>query len=74
MPICEADPRRLQYFEHVQCPPDVRIPIEDADALTEDYCSAWIRRHLGGYSGMANIETIGGRMIEVHLRLSALGF
>jgi hypothetical protein len=34
------------------------------------YCGAWIRRHLGRYTGMVNIETIGGRMIEVHLRLS----
>jgi hypothetical protein len=41
-----------------------------ADPLIEDYCSAWIRRHLGRYTGMVNIETIGGRMIEVHLRLS----
>ncbi len=31
MPFCEADPWRLQYFEHVACPPDVRIPTEDAD-------------------------------------------
>ena len=32
MPICEADPWRLQYFEHVLCAPDERIPTEDADA------------------------------------------
>ena len=36
----------------------------------EDYCGAWIRRHLDGYTGILNIETIGGRMIEVHLRMS----
>lgn len=187
MPICEADPWRLQYFEHVPCPPNVRIPTEDADAwcwyphhrfvydkiaialsqgleagphgvppprfpvfskpitnlkgmgigsrvlhsaaeyetnltaghmwmpllqgrhvssdaavvdgiprwwrhvtgmpsgegtfdywtvhaaadpLIEDYCGVWIRRHLSGYTGIVNIETIGGRMIEVHLRMS----
>ena len=29
MPICEADPWRFQYFEHVDCPPDVRISTED---------------------------------------------
>ena len=34
----------------------------------EDYCGAWIRRHLAGYTGMLNLETIGGRIIEVHLR------
>ena len=32
MPICEADPWRLQYFEDVPCPLRVRIPTEDADA------------------------------------------
>ena len=40
------------------------------DAAIEDYCGAWIRRHLAGYSGILNAETIGGRMIEVHLRMS----
>jgi hypothetical protein len=187
MPICEADPWRLQYFERVACPADVNIPTEDSDAwawypdhrwvydkiavaqsqglaaaphgvpppaypvfskpitnlkgmgiasrivrsdadyeqgLTpghmwmtlldgrhvssdiavvdgeprwwrhvtgepgregtfdywtvhgapdteiEAYCSAWIRSHLQGYTGILNTETIGGRMIEVHLRMS----
>ena len=41
-----------------------------SDPGIEDYCSAWIRRHLAGYTGILNTETIGGRMIEVHLRLS----
>ena len=40
------------------------------DAGIEDYCGAWIGRHLAGYTGILNIETIGGRMIEVHLRMS----
>ena len=187
MPICEADPWRLQYFEHAACPPDVNIPTEDSDAwlwypehrwvydkiaiarsqgldaaphgvmparfpvfskpivnlkgmgigsrilqtaadyeasltaghmwmellegrhvssdvavvegeprwwrhvtgtpsgegtfdhwtlhaardpVLEAYCAAWIREHLGRYTGILNIETIGGRMIEVHLRMS----
>ena len=187
MPICEADPWRLQYFERADCPPDVNIPTEDSDAwlwfpdhrwvydkvaialsqgldagphgvppprfpvfskpitnlkgmgiasrvlrsqaeyeasLTpghmwmtlldgrhvssdvaivegeprwwrhvtgepgregtfdhwtvhaahdraiEDYCGTWIRRHLKGYTGILNAETIGGRIIEVHLRMS----
>jgi hypothetical protein len=187
MPICEADPWRLQYFERVACPADVSIPTEDSDAwawypdhrwvydkiavaqsqglaaaphgvpppaypvfskpitnlkgmgiasrivrsaadyeqgLTpghmwmtlldgrhvssdtavvdgeprwwrhvtgepgaegtfdywtvhgapdteiEAYCSTWIRSHLQGYTGILNTETIGGRMIEVHLRMS----
>ena len=36
----------------------------------EDYCGRWLRRHLQGYSGAANLETIGGRIIEVHLRFA----
>ncbi len=187
MPICEADPWRLQYFRAVDCPPDVNIPTEDSDGWTwnpnerwvydkvavalsqgldagphgttpprfpvfskpitnlkgmgidsrvlrtaRDYdrhhrpghmwmtllegrhvssdiavvagapcwwrhvtgvpgprgtfdfwtvhaaanaaiearCGAWIRRYLGGYTGMVNLETIGGAIIEVHLRFS----
>jgi hypothetical protein len=187
MPICEADPWRLQYFERADCPAGVNIPTEDADAWCwypqhrwvydkiavaqsqgiacgphgvappaypvfskpiinlkgmgvgsrvlasateyeqsstaghmwmtllsgrhvstdvaivdgeprwwrhvtgtpsgegtfdywtvhaapepelEAYCTAWIRRHLAGYTGIMNTETIGGKMIEVHLRMS----
>jgi hypothetical protein len=40
------------------------------DPALEDYCGAWIRRHLRGHTGIINIESIGGRMIEVHLRMS----
>jgi hypothetical protein len=39
MPFCEADPWRLQYFEGVACPEDVRIPTEDVDAY------AWYAEH-----------------------------
>lgn len=35
----------------------------------EAYLSAWLRR-LAGYSGAVNLETIGGRIIECHLRFS----
>jgi hypothetical protein len=187
MPVCEADPWRLQYFEGIPCPEHVRVPTEDADAwmwypehrwvydklrvalsqgldaaphgvvppafpvfskpminlrgmgagsrviasaeeyaaalagghfwctlLSGDhvstdlalangevrwlrhatgatasggtfdhwhieagertdlaaYCADWARRHLRGYTGMANFETIGGRLIEAHLRFA----
>jgi hypothetical protein len=40
------------------------------DPVIEDYCGTWIKRHLPGYTGILNIESIGGRMIEVHLRMS----
>ncbi len=36
----------------------------------EEYCGNWLRRNLKGYTGMANFETIGGRIIECHLRFS----
>ncbi len=36
----------------------------------ETYCGAWLRKHLAGYSGLVNLETIGTRIIEVHLRFS----
>ena len=43
-----------------------------AEALPEleAYCGNWIRTQLAGYSGMVNFETIGGRIIEAHLRFS----
>ncbi|MGD8421591.1 MAG: hypothetical protein PVI70_18405 [Gammaproteobacteria bacterium] len=36
----------------------------------EQYCGEWLHRNLKGYSGAVNIETIGGRIIEVHLRFA----
>jgi hypothetical protein len=36
----------------------------------EEWCGAWCRRHLQGYTGLLNLETIGGRIIEVHLRFA----
>jgi hypothetical protein len=46
--------------------------IVDADPYVglERYCGAWLARHLAGYTGMVNVESIGGRIIEVHLRFS----
>lgn len=41
-----------------------------ARADLEDACGAWLRRHLGGYSGAVNLETIGGTLIEAHLRFT----
>jgi hypothetical protein len=36
----------------------------------EDYCGAWLRAHLRGYTGMVNFETIDARILEIHLRFS----
>ena len=35
----------------------------------ENYCRCWLQDNLGPYTGLVNIETIGGKIIEVHLRL-----
>jgi len=42
MPFCEADPWRLQYFDGVDCPADVRIPTEDPDAYCWNPAQRWI--------------------------------
>jgi hypothetical protein len=42
----------------------------ESDPAVEAWCGAWARRHLRGYTGMVNFETIGGRIIEAHLRFA----
>jgi hypothetical protein len=41
-----------------------------ADGEIESQARDWIARHLAGYTGMVNLETIGERIIEVHLRFA----
>ncbi len=36
----------------------------------EAYCGQWLQSNLGDYTGIANLETISGKIIECHLRLS----
>lgn len=40
------------------------------DAAIETRCGDWVRENLAGYTGMLNLETIGGTIIEAHLRFS----
>ena len=40
------------------------------DAEIEAHCGKWVRDHLAGYTGMLNLETIGGTIIEAHLRFA----
>jgi hypothetical protein len=35
-----------------------------------DRLGHWVARHMAGYTGMMNFETIGGRIIEAHLRFA----
>ena len=50
MPISEADPWRMQYFEGVPCPEDVLIPTEDGDAWS------WYPRHKWVYNKLEIAE------------------
>lgn len=36
----------------------------------ETYLSQWLETHFPGYTGIINLETIGGKIIEGHLRFS----
>ncbi|HLZ98981.1 MAG TPA: hypothetical protein VKP66_13660 [Steroidobacteraceae bacterium] len=36
----------------------------------ERFCAGWIRANLAGYTGMVNLETIGGRISTARLRFS----
>ena len=45
----------------VQAAPDVEI---------EAACGGWIEKNLADYTGMFNLETIGGKIIEAHLRFA----
>jgi hypothetical protein len=36
----------------------------------ERYIGHWIRRNLAGFDGVVNLETIGGRIVECHLRMA----
>jgi hypothetical protein len=42
----------------------------EARASIEAYCGRWLKKHLGDYSGLINLETIGCRIIEAHLRMT----
>ncbi|HTP90457.1 MAG TPA: hypothetical protein VMJ52_01890 [Xanthobacteraceae bacterium] len=42
----------------------------EPDAEIEARCGAWVREKLAGYTGMLNLETIGGVIIEAHLRFA----
>ncbi len=65
-----------QWWRHVTGKPagegtfDYWIVHAEPDAKIESHCGEWVRKHLGGYTGMLNLETIGGTIIEAHLRFA----
>jgi hypothetical protein len=42
----------------------------EPDSAIETPCAAWVEKNLPGYTGMLNLETIGGKIIEAHLRFA----
>jgi hypothetical protein len=40
------------------------------DPVLEGYLGEWVARNLAGFTGMVNFETIGGRILECHLRMA----
>ena len=63
MPICEADPWRLQYFEHAVCPPDINIPTEDCDAWL------WYPEHRWVYDKIAIAQAVNAIPEERRTRI-----
>jgi len=49
---------------------DYWVVLAEARPEIEAYCGDWLSTHLSDYTGMANFETIGARIIEVHLRFA----
>ena len=71
--VVDGEPR---WWRHVTGKPagegtfDYWLVHAEPDGGIENRCGAWVRKHLAGYSGMLNLETIGGAIIEVHLRFA----
>lgn len=67
---------RPTWWRHVQGHPgphqtfDYWTVLADARPAVETYCADWIGTHLSSYTGMLNLETIGGTIIEAHLRFA----
>jgi hypothetical protein len=65
-----------RWWRHVTGKPagegtfDYWIIHAEPDAGIEEPCGAWIEKNLSGYTGMLNLETIGGTIIEAHLRFA----
>jgi hypothetical protein len=44
--------------------------LAELDSAIETPCAAWVEENLPDYTGMLNLETIGGKIIEAHLRFA----
>lgn len=65
-----------QWWRHVTGEPagegtfDLWTVHAAVDSAIETRCGDWVRKNLAGYTGMLNLETIDGTIIEAHLRMS----
>jgi len=46
------------------------VILAESRPMIEGYCGDWLRCHFKGYTGCVNFETIGGKIIEAHLRFA----
>jgi hypothetical protein len=71
--VVRGEPR---WWRHVTGKPagegtfDYWVIHAEPDGGIEQPCGAWIEKNLPGYTGMLNLETIGGTIIEAHLRFA----
>ncbi|MGQ0663561.1 MAG: hypothetical protein ACT4P2_08235 [Pseudomonadota bacterium] len=71
--LCEGEPC---WWRHTTASPGPRGTFDywtvhsRRDSRLESKIGAWIGWHLGGFTGVVNFETIGGRIIECHLRMA----
>lgn len=49
---------------------DYWLVLAEPRPALEAHCTQWLRRNLADYTGMVNLETIDGTIIECHLRFS----
>lgn len=65
------------WFSHSLGVPGPRHTFDywEVNIATEDYVQAnlvaFVEAHMSDYTGMLNVETIGGKIIEVHLRFTS---
>jgi hypothetical protein len=71
--MVEGEPR---WWRHVTGKPagegtfDYWTVHAEPDVEIEAHCGEWVQKNLVGYTGMLNLETIGGTIIEGHLRFA----
>ncbi|MDX1406065.1 MAG: hypothetical protein R3192_16095 [Woeseiaceae bacterium] len=66
----------VKWLRHTQGKPleggmfDYWTVLADKRPAVGDYLANWVRAHMPDYTGMLNVETIGERIIEVHMRFA----